>query len=274
MKRRAQQFPRKKKIWIASDLHLDVMNHFRRQENKQSIDFDIPAEVDIVILAGDICEGTSGIEWADNIGKPILYVPGNHEYYRGNLEEIEIALRQSAKASKHVVLLHNDRHDVGNIRFLGSTLWTDYRLENEEINAMSAAEALLADHRVISKLDGDKRRLFSAEHAQAIHFRCREWLERQLSIPHDGPTVVITHHAPHINSVHNMYIGTSPVNAAFSSDLTEIIREHDIDLWIHGHTHWTFDYEISGTRIVCNPYGYYPSAEINDFNPNFILEVV
>lgn len=273
MKKRPEKLSEKKKLWIASDLHLDVMEHFRRQENKLPIEFHVPDEVDIVILAGDICEGTAGITWADELGKPVLFVPGNHEYYRANLEETELALRKTAAASNNVVLLHNDRHDVGNVRFLGTTLWTDYRLEGNEQSAMSAAEACMADHRVISKLDGNRRRLFSARDAQKIHLRCREWLERQLTVPHDGPTVVITHHGPHVNSIHSMYLGTSPINGAFSSDLTEIIKAYDIDLWIHGHTHWTFDYELFGTRVVCNPYGYYPSSEINDFTDNLIVEV-
>ncbi len=263
----------KLKLWVASDLHLDIMRHHRDMENKLPIDFWVPDEVDIVVLAGDICEGTAGIEWADELGKPVLYVPGNHEYYRHNLEEMELELRRAAKKSKNVSLLHNDRVDFGNIRFLGTTLWTDYRLEDDEMVAMSAADAYLADHRVITKLDGYKRRLFSAQDAQRIHVRCKEWLERELAKPHPGLTVVITHHGPHMQSVHSKYIGTSPVNAAFSSDLSQLVEQHDIALWIHGHTHHQFDYEIYGTRVLCNPYGYYPSSEIDDFTNNLIVEV-
>ena len=75
MKKETQPPPKKKALWIASDLHRDVMNHYRLLENKNPIEFTIPTEVDIVILAGDICEGTAGIVWADEIGKSALYVP-------------------------------------------------------------------------------------------------------------------------------------------------------------------------------------------------------
>jgi len=127
---------------------------------------------------------------------------------------------------------------------------------------------------VISTIIGGKqKRLFTPAHAQNVHFRSREWLERELSKPHDGPTIVVTHHAPHINSVHPMYIGTSPVNSCFASDLADILEKYDIDLWVHGHPHWTFDYTVFGTRVVCNPYGYYPSREINDFNKDLLIEV-
>ena len=36
-------------------------------------------------------------------------------------------------------------------------------------------------------------------------------------------------------------------------------------LWVHGHTHSSFDYNIHGTRVVCNPRGY----EDHDLNPEY-----
>lgn len=139
---------------------------------------------------------------------------------------------------------------------------------------MSNADNYLLDHRVITTTEnGVQRRLFTPQDAQNIHFRSRQWLEEQLEIPHDGPTIVVTHHAPHMNSVHPMYIGASPINASFASDLSEILQKYDIDVWIHGHTHWTFDYEIHDTRVVCNPFGYYSSKEIRDFDPNLLITI-
>jgi predicted phosphohydrolase len=261
-------------VWIHSDQHLDVRAHYLHSD-VEAIDFTPPDETDLIIVAGDTMEGVDGIDWVDKFGKPAVYVAGNHEYYRRNIEETELALRRHAKESQHVTFLNNDRYDYKNIRILGTTLWTDYRLEHNEQQAISDANGLLMDHRVITTIaGGPRRRLFMAEDAQKVHYRSREWLERELSKPHDGPTIVVTHHAPHINSVHRMYIGTSPVNACFASDLSEILEKYDIDLWIHGHTHWTFDYEIFGTRVVCNPYGYYPSNEINDFNKNLLIEII
>ncbi|MFT7404942.1 metallophosphoesterase [Zhongshania sp.] len=261
-------------IWIHSDQHLDVRAHYLHSD-VEAIDFTPPDETDLIIVAGDTMEGVDGIDWVDKFGKPAVYVAGNHEYYRRNIEETELALRRHAKESQHVTFLNNDRYDYKNIRILGTTLWTDYRLEHDEQQAISDANGLLMDHRVITTIaGGPRRRFFMAEDAQKVHYRSREWLERELSKPHDGPTIVVTHHAPHINSVHRMYIGTGPVNACFASDLSDILEKYDIDLWIHGHTHWTFDYEVFGTHVVCNPYGYYPSNEINDFNKNLLIEII
>lgn len=43
-------------------------------------------EVDLVILAGDINLGTKGIEWIKSTLSevPVIYVLGNHEYYKGS----------------------------------------------------------------------------------------------------------------------------------------------------------------------------------------------
>ena len=47
------------------------------------------------------------------------------------------------------------------------------------------------------------------------------------------------------------------MNGAYSSDLSEFILDHpQIQAWVHGHTHYNFDYMIGSTRILCNPRGY------------------
>ena len=267
------KLPKAVKIWVHSDQHIDVIQQHLRNGVLAST-FSPPIGTDLIISAGDTREGVSGIQWLDTFGIPAIYVAGNHEHYRLNLQETEMALRYQANQSKNVRFLNNDRFDFGKVRILGTTLWTDYRLEGNEKLAMSSADAYLMDHRLITTTgNGVQRRLFTPLDAQNIHFRSRQWLEEQLEIPHDGPTIVVTHHAPHINSVHPMYLGTSPINACFASDLSDILRKFEVDLWVHGHTHWAFDYEIFGTRVVCNPYGYYPSREIEDFDPELLITI-
>ena len=94
----------------------------------------------------------------------------------------------------------------------------------------------------------------------------------ELSKPWEGKTVVITHHAPHKNSIHPKF-ATDQLTPAFASDLTDIISNFDIDLWIHGHMHDAADYSVYGTRVLCNPMGYPRTSEPDDFNPNLILEI-
>ena len=44
-------------------------------------------------------------------------------------------------------------------------------------------------------------------------------------------------------------------------------------LWLHGHTHESFDYNIKNTRVVCNPRGYINSPDLNkSFNKDLIID--
>jgi Icc-related predicted phosphoesterase len=92
------------------------------------------------------------------------------------------------------------------------------------------------------------------------------WLEERLAAPHAGPTVVITHHAPSPRSIHPRFAG-SPLNACFVSDAERLIDARRVQLWIHGHTHDSFDYRVAGTRVVCNARGYAKDG-VNE-NPSF-----
>jgi Icc-related predicted phosphoesterase len=87
--------------------------------------------------------------------------------------------------------------------------------------------------------------------------------------------VVVSHHAPSPRSVAPRY-GADLVSAAFASDLESLIEHYEPDLWIHGHTHDSFDYQLGRTRVVCNPRGYVSSQgnlENSRFDPELIIEI-
>lgn len=60
---------------------------------------------------------------------------------------------------------------------------------------------------------------------------------------------------------------------AFASNLEDLMDGGRVQLWIHGHTHDPFDYEIHGTRVVCNPRGYAPYELTPGFRPDFVVEI-
>jgi hypothetical protein len=85
--------------------------------------------------------------------------------------------------------------------------------------------------------------------------------------------VVITHHAPSAESIAAPFQGgESHLNAAYISDL-EALFGAQVGLWVHGHTHFSFDYRRAGTRVVCNPRGYVPFEVNPDFDPRLVVEV-
>ena len=86
--------------------------------------------------------------------------------------------------------------------------------------------------------------------------------------------MVITHHAPSPKSIHPRF-ADSLLNACFVSDAERLIDGSRARLWIHGHTHDSFDYCLNGTRVVCNPRGYARNG-VNEnplFDANFLVEI-
>jgi predicted phosphodiesterase len=233
------------RVQLASDLHLELLE--RRWPHERLI---APAEgADVLVLAGDIHRGVRAIELFADWPVPVLYLAGNHEFYRHRWESARDELRRAA-AGTAVRFLDNDVIELGGVRFLGSTLWSDYRVPGQtEAAAMQAAEGFVLDHRRIMTGSGP----FRAAQARAEHLRCRQWLGHELAGGRRGPTVVITHHAPHPGSIHPRFAGNI-INGAFVSDLTDLVEQADV--WLHGHVHDSFDYRVGRCRVLTNPRGY------------------
>ena len=237
---------KKLKIQLASDIHLEFLQREFPGECLIS-----PAHgADLLVLAGDIGNGTQAIDLFQDWPVPVLFLAGNHEFYGHSIQQMRVDLSKAASGTS-ITFLDNDSVDFGGVRFLGTTLWTDYRLDlnRTQRQLMEKAELSINDHRRIVCQEGR----FTAAKALDEHELSRAWLQRELSRPYDGKTVVVTHHGPHPHSVHPRYAG-DPVNAAFVSDLSELLPK--ADLWLHGHVHDSFDYNVGKCRVVANPLGY------------------
>jgi 3',5'-cyclic AMP phosphodiesterase CpdA len=291
------------KIRVLSDLHLEC---------------DMPSRVpaapaDLVILAGDIDNQARGVGWAsemfadksvDSSGwPPVVYVPGNHEYYEGTIEVLENAMADAARQTPNVHFLNNRVlfDPKGNWRVLGTTLWTDFKLfgnEPKQFDAIClAAGAQMNDFNGkirVAEPEGDGStggvrsagkpgsakkagnagisgtRAFTVADSIEMNRNAQRWLGAELRKPFNGKTIVVSHHAPHRLSLAPRY-AADPVSAGFVNDMTEWFNL-PIDLWVHGHTHTGFDYRVNNTRVVCNPRGYPQRlryGELGPENPDF-----
>jgi predicted phosphodiesterase len=239
-------------IHFASDLHLEYLN--RRFPDHLRIDRLTTPFADVLVLAGDIHVGTQMVDKFGRWPHPVLYVPGNHEFYDCAIEPQIQKIKAAAKDTAMIVLACDEYIDQG-VRFLGCTLWTDYQLMGtggRQLASMFACEARIADHRKIMGVQKVGQG-FSAQQAFELHQRERAWLEEKLSQPFEGRTVVITHHAPSRGSIHPRFRG-DPCNAAFVSDLDDLVAK--ADFWIHGHVHDSFDYQVGKCRVLANPGSY------------------
>lgn len=248
------------KLLILSDLHLEFDA------------FDVPEhDADVVVLAGDIHHRCKGLGWArEAFGQtPVIYVPGNHEFYGASTPRLLGRLRRAAAGSQ-VHVLHDEAVTLDGVRFLGCTLWTDFALQNHQPKgqySMQICGQLMNDYRCI-RLSPGQRQLQPAD-TRAIHSRSVGWLQKQL--PADGPTVIVTHHGPSVQSV-PAELQDDLIACAFASALDDLVKTSGATLWIHGHLHRSISYRLGDTEVVCNARGY-PNEPANGFDPGLVLEI-
>jgi predicted phosphodiesterase len=266
------------KLLVLSDLHLEFA------------DMAVPADADfdVAILAGDIvCPGSKAMAWASRPttlqrAKAVILVPGNHEYYDRVMPDELAAMRRLAQASSLPLhLLDCDTVVIDGVRFVGCTLWTDFQLRIDTADGpvadvargLAAARRSMVDYRTIDVIDPAPRpgspatRKLTPEDTLALHRTQRNWLQQVLAEPFEGPTVVITHHGPHRGSLAPRF-AADWVSTAFINELPPSFFEVPV-LWVHGHTHTSFDYRVGGCRVLCNPRGYQVGRRVVPENARF-----
>ena len=210
--------------------------------------------VDVLVLAGDV--DTMPEYYTEFLRKlrlayegPVIFVLGNHEYYNGIFPDDRQKYQEAIAHDPQAVLLENEAVILDGVRFLGATLWTDFASGKQ----MRNCRHMMSDFDVIH--DGVSGSI-TPETILKVHQDSIAWLDGQFTHhPHDGPTVVITHHAPSYKSQHPRFAG-SPISGGFCSNQEHRIQRWKPDVWIHGHVHDPMDYRLGKTRVLCNPWGY------------------
>lgn len=286
------------KIQLLSDLHLEF---FKPSTTKN---YNISKSADVIAMVGDINLGPAALIECEEVaaisGKPVIFVPGNHEFYHGDIRELCKLYRKGGKGVH--VLLGNNYPDlkkeemsveIDGVRFLGGTFWTNFRLYEGSMSMPSQSEALqlvgqsLNDFKIIKRGDN----LFTAKDSLKAHEEAYKVVKRVLDTPFDGKNVLITHHGIHRNSIHKKYLppmhaldtkskipgdnGYWRINPGFVSHLPELVAR--VDVCLHGHIHNSMDYMVGNTRIVANPRGYPinngTAWENPDYEPEKLIEI-
>ena len=262
------------KIRICSDLHLEFGS------------FDLPKHDDeletVLVLAGDIGLAKYKktflpfLEEMSDRFKAVVYVMGNHEYYRNSLDYSLSSMQKAIHNASlfNVFIMENDTLIVEDVAFVCATLWTDYCGNNPL--AKEIAQRSLNDHRLI-RIDDYNGGLFTAEVAYEKHLNSKDYIFGEIwdLITVNMKVVVVSHHCPSRESIPEKYRGPENflLNGAFVSEMDEEILDTQPTLWIHGHTHDSFDYHIGSTRVICNPRGYKGSDLNAAFNPDLVIEI-
>jgi hypothetical protein len=283
------------KIKLVSDLHLEFSDCFVNNDNN----------CDVLILGGDIMIAEdlhdhphfdfnpySHGAFAD-LGRKqqrvarfrdfikrcafqfphVVYIAGNHEFYNGKFHKGIQYLRDECAKFPNVHFLERDCVKIEDVTFIGGTLWTD--MNKGDPLTLHAVRDMMNDFRIIKN---DEKGYTNLKPADTVvrHRETLDYIRTVIAERHDEKFVVVGHHSPSHQSVHESYRNEHLMNGAYHSDLSEFILDHpQIKLWTHGHTHHPFDYMIGETRVVCNPRGYESDGYSEDtgWNPNIVIEV-
>ncbi|MGH8595316.1 MAG: metallophosphoesterase, partial [Gammaproteobacteria bacterium] len=176
--------------------------------------------------------------------------------------------------------LEGETCTISGVRFVGSTLWTDFDCFADQPSYVPGSMThnlrirekcfRAAQYYLEKAATWRNGALFDGQAIREEALVCQQWLRTALAIPYAGKTVVITHFAPSLKSLDPRF-GMTPSTAGFCNALDDLVPQ--ADLWLHGHLHCASDYQIEACRVVCNPLGYAEKGEQLDFVPELIIEI-
>lgn len=243
-------------IDIVSDIHLrtpyDLGDHF------------YTANAPVLAVLGDVCEADQFekmmpvFKRMNRTWERVLYVLGNHEFYKGCLDSTPDRIRDVLSRYKNIHVLDNDAVTLGDTTFIGTTLWSDMDRNNpitkqvcktgiSDYYYIFPSQKEMSFHSLAIKPD-DTVNLFNINTAFIDEML---WLFTQ-----SKKIAMLTHHAPSYQSIVPRF-KTSPYNGAFASNLEHIMVDNEkIKLWAHGHCHSELEYSVNQCKVVCHPKGY------------------
>lgn len=250
-------------LWIVSDLHIGRGNFWAPK---------VP-DHDVMVIAGDVAGDHidtllslfAMARWSE---APIVFAPGNHDYFGVELHGWDGENRRLNDAGVHV-LSSGQSIVIDGVRFVGATLWTDFGLVDRIYRSESWAARHMPEYQNVLGPDGGNLWPIHTSDQHVLHLAR---IEAVLADPFAGPTVVVTHHAP---SPRSCWQPLEDSAGAFASDLEDTVRQYQPELWVHGHIHSHSDYHIGSTRILANPRGYQSPdhGEDSDFIEDLVVEV-
>jgi predicted phosphohydrolase len=214
----------------------------------------IAASGDMILISGDIAEAPSISamlkEMAQTIQKPIYFVLGNHDYYRGQIDSLR---QEMCDLTKNEPLLHwlpaSGAHDLGNQTILlGEDCWADGRYGDYANSRVSLNDSRMILDLFQSNILGkyallEKMQQLADEDAHKLKIRLSDAIKNHN--PNPKKVIVLIHVPPFKEAcMHEGKISSDDFLPFFSSKITgdvlmQIAQEnHDVKfLALCGHTH-------------------------------------
>ena len=257
-----------------SDIHIGILEVYDTPEYIPDL-----KDIDVYILAGDVCEEKNSRIWIANLCKNnpntnFIEVAGNHLYYRGNIEKCHARRIELQESLPNYHFLENDSVIINGVRFIGACLWTDMNKRDE--NIIHNAWKCMNDYRKITYTSNYIR--LSPYRTIALHEKSKEYIFKTLNNSKE-PCIVVTHHQPFISEIQD------DLSYAYMSDMDkEFNKCQNLPyIWFSGHTHLSHDitkeYKHGNVRFISNqrayPSEYNENKNINKscFNKYFVIEL-
>lgn len=259
------------KVRYMSDLHIEHSNCLIETK-----------DCDVLILAGDICAYLADFHIVLNkipVELPTLFVFGNHEYEDQEYDLLKSKLQNIINEHEYpnFHILENDTIDIQGVRFIGTTLWTNFEgyARGHELSENAANEAVNQAKYWCQEKVFDFFRIYHRGKDGELHVRtpnnaldcfdlAYNFIQTELNKDEDIPKVVITHFAPIWKSNQK----DCNESSYWTNHIPELMGK--AKFWVHGHTHHSLDYKVNGTNVLCNPRGYskfFNLAENKNFDP-------
>lgn len=251
------------KIRLLSDLHVEgyPFHYCNRGE-------------DVLVLAGDIHTLNQHRTVLNQIPSnvKVVMVPGNHEYYDGNIQEVDLFLHELQYEYENFFFLNNTSYQIDGVEFFGGAMRTDMELYgiHEKWFAEQHAKNGIADFHLCKKYNADGFIVpwTVTDHIKAHDKFCYE-LDGWINQTEGKRRVVVSHFVPSRKCMDPRFQG-SMLNPYFICDMERFMGWEG--LWLFGHTHSSWDVNVGDTRLVCNPRGYGDENQ-NGYNDSLILEI-
>jgi len=250
-------------IQIMSDLHLEFFggDKYGIESFLQSLNSD----ADILLLAGDIF----GYIWLDlqmeNISKVfsnkrVIFIPGNHEYYKSSKEDMDIILKEETKKYENMTFLENDYTFLDDDTVLvGACGW------NDEFDVVGAD--MMNDFVLIRELIESRHLSMDWNKESKEYFR-----ETMSHFKGKKRIICMTHNSPLLDFIPLKYVGT-PLNPFFANDWSDLVQEFEPNIWISGHFHQMIKFKKYNTLFIENGHGYINNQPVKEFIKKMVINI-
>jgi predicted phosphohydrolase len=258
-------------IQVFSDIHIELWNKIP----------EIPVRAKYLFLAGDICYYNHPLffpflDYCSLNWSKVFYIPGNHEYYIKNYNELEFEYKYKiGERYKNVYYLNNNfvTLDEENINIYGSTFWTI-----PPFTSTYQAKNYINDYNIISyfKKSADKVVDLDITYVSELANESFNSLQNYLNET-NMKTIIMTHFPPHTTGTsHPKYFTEKKTIKSYFAwpDITlQSFRLDNVLTWISGHTHWSYDFYQNNIRLLSNQLGYKNEVGHTGLDENGLFEI-